>query len=285
MAVYRHGYTRYDGPLTPRRTRLLVLPRFSWQQLAGQKLMISVLVSAMFWPILCGLFVYVANRADLLAGFGAIPDLLRVDRNFFQIFMFVQSLAAIVLAALVGPGLIAPDLSNGALPLYFSRPLSRTEYVVARMLALVGILSAVTWVPGLMLFSMQAGMAGSNWFADNWHIGLAIFFGFLLWILLVGLVALACSAYVKWKVVGGALVLAVFFVLGGAAELTNQILRVEWASAFNPARAMDQVWRAMLGIDPAPGPGTTTCVIALALMVLVLIAVIERRLRPVQVVS
>jgi ABC-2 type transport system permease protein len=285
MAVYKHGYTRYDGPLTSHRTRLMVLPKFAWQQLASERLMISVLVAAMFWPIACALFVYVANRADLLAGFGELPDFLRVDSTFFQVFMGAQSVFAIVLAALVGPGLIAPDLSNGALPLYFSRPLSRTEYVVARMMALVGILSVVTWVPGLFLFLMQTGMAGWDWFAGNWRVGLGLFFGFLLWILLVGLVALACSAYVKWRVLGGALVLAVFFVMAGAAELTNEILRVQWAAAFNPARAMDQVWRSMLGLDPAPGPGTTTCVIALALMVVALILVIERRLRPVQVVS
>ena len=263
----------------------MVLPKFAWRQLASERLMISVLVAAMFWPIACALFVYVANRADLLAGFGELPDFLRVDSTFFHIFMGAQSVFAIVLAALVGPGLIAPDLSNGALPLYFSRPLSRTEYVVARMMALVGILSVVTWVPGLFLFLMQTGMAGWDWFAGNWRVGLGLFFGFLLWILLVGLVALACSAYVKWRVLGGALVLAVFFVMAGAAELTNEILRVQWASAFNPARAMDQVWRSMLGLDPAPGPGTTTCVIALALMVVALILVIERRLRPVQVVS
>ncbi len=285
MAVYRHGYSRYEGPLTSHRTRLMVLPKFAWHQLADQRLMIIVLVVAMFWPIACALFIYVANRADLLAGFGELPEVLRVDSTFFQIFMGTQSVFAIVLAALVGPGLIAPDLSNGALPLYFSRPLSRTEYVVARMMALVGMLSAVTWVPGLLLFFMQSGIAGWGWVGGNWRIGLGLFFGFLLWIVLVGLVALACSAYVKWRAVGGALVLAVFFLMAGAAELTNEILRVQWAAAFNPARAMDQVWRSMLGLDPAPGPGTGACVIALAVMVVALIAVIERRLRPVQVVS
>ena len=47
--------------------------------------------------------------------------------------------------------------------------------------------------------------------------------------------AMAASAYVKWRIVAGALTLAAFFVLAGAAELLNAVLRVEWASAFNPA--------------------------------------------------
>ncbi len=287
MAVYRHGYTRYDGELTSHLTRLLVLPKFAWQQLMKQRLVTSILVFSMFWPIACGVFVYIANRADLLQDFGLdVPDLLVVNANFFILFMYVQSSFAIVLAALAGPSLIAPDLANGALPLYFSRPLSRSDYVVARMLALVGLLSAVTWVPGVLLFLMQSSIAGWAWFAANWMLGVGIFFGFLLWILLVGLVALAASAYVKWRIVAGALVLGVFFVMAGASELTNQVLRVRWASAFNPGAAMNQVWNSMLGVDPlAAVPGTPACLLALGAMVAVLLLVIERRLRPVQVVS
>jgi len=169
--------------------------------------------------------------------------------------------------------------------LYFSRPLSRTEYVFARLLVLVGLLSVVTWVPGLLLFFMQSGMAGWSWFAANWNLGAAVFFGFLLWVLLVGLVALASSAYVKWRIVAGALVLGVFFVLAGAAELTNAVLRVQWASAFNPARAMQQIWRAMLGAEAFPGPSAAQCLMAVGLMVALLLLVLERKLRPVQVVS
>jgi ABC-2 type transport system permease protein len=286
MAIYRQGYTRYQGALTGRATRLLVLPKFATQQVLGTRLITSVLVAAMFWPLACACFVYVANRADLLEGLGArLPDFLIVDSDFFFVFMNVQSTFAIILAALAGPSLVAPDLANGALPLYLSRPLSRTEYVLARMLALVGLLSAVTWVPGLLLFVMQSNMAGWSWFTANWSFGAAVFFGFLLWILLVGLVALAASAYVKWRIVAGALVLAVFFVLAGAAELINEVLRVGWASAFNPGRAMNQIWLWMLGADPIPGPTALQCLIAMAVMAALLLLVLERRLRPVQVVS
>jgi len=286
MAVYRQGYQRYDGPLTSHAVRLMVLPKFAWKQLLSQRLVTGVMVAAMFWPLACAVFVYIANRAELLADFGAeLPGFLVVDAGFFVVFMNAQSSFAIILAALAGPSLIAPDLAHGALPLYFSRPLSRSEYVLARMIVLVGLLSVVTWVPGLLLFGMQTGMAGWSWFAANWTLGAAIFFGFLLWILLVGLVAMASSAYVKWRIVAGALILGAFFVLAGAAELINAVLRVEWASAFNPGRAMNQVWRAMLGADPLPGPDATQCLIAVGVMVVILLLVLERRLRPVQVVS
>ena len=132
----------------------------------SQRLVIAVLIGAAFWPLLCGIFIYIANHTELLAGFGqGFQKFLAVDGKFFNVFMGVQSVFAISLAAMTGPGLIAPDLTNNALPLYFSRPMSRWEYVLARLMVLGGMLSAITWIPGLAIFGMQVGMAGGDWLA------------------------------------------------------------------------------------------------------------------------
>jgi ABC-2 type transport system permease protein len=286
MAVYRRGYQRYEGAFTGRWSRLFVLPKFAWERLMQQRLVVILFVAATFWPVACGVFVYLSHHAELLQGFGPEASrMLAIDGHFFVVFMNAQSMFAIILSAFAGPSLIAPDLANGALPLYFSRPLSRPEYILSRMLVLVGVLSPVTWIPGLLLFFMQSGMAGWTWFKENWQLGSGIFFGFLLWIVLVSLVALASSAYVKWRIVAGALVLAVFFVLAGAAELINQVLRVEWASSLNPARAMNQIWRSMLGAEAISGPDALQCLIAVSVMAMLLLAILQRKLRPVEVVS
>jgi ABC-2 type transport system permease protein len=286
MAVYKRGYQRYQGPLTGPWARLLVLPKFAWQRLMEQRLIVILLVLSLFFPVGCALFVYVSNNAELLLGFDAgTLAALKIDAQFFVVFMNTQSVFSILLSAFAGPSLIAPDLANGALPLYFSRPMSRAEYVLARLLVLVGVLSFITWIPGVLLFLMQSGMAGWPWFSANWHIGGAIVFGFLLWIVLVSLVAMASSAYVRWRVIAGGLVLGVFFVLAGAAEMARAILRADWFWVLNPARNVNQIWRSMLGADPLDGPGTVTCLVVVALVVLVLLAVLGRKLRPVEVVS
>src|SRR5882724_7825149 len=252
MAIYKRGYQRYQGGLTSQSSRWFVLPRFAWERLMQQRLVTILFVVATFWPLACAAFVYLSHHTELLQGFGPQASrLLTIDGEFFAVFMNAQSMFAIILSAFAGPSLIAPDLANGALPLYFSRPLSRPEYILSRMLVLVGVLSPVTWIPGLLLFSMQSGMAGWTWFTENWRMGSGVFFGFLLWIFLVGLVALASSAYVKWRIIAGAMVLGVFFVLGGAAEIANQVLRVEWATVANPARDMSQIYRSMLGAEPS----------------------------------
>jgi ABC-2 type transport system permease protein len=286
MAVYKRGYQRYQGELTGHAARLMVMPRFAWERLFKQRLVVILLAVSLIWPLLCGAFIYLANHADLLKSLGGeVPKMLRINGYFFLVFMNAQSVFAVLLAALAGPGLIAPDLANNALPLYFSRPLTRTDYVVSRLAVLVGMLSFVTWVPGLLLFSMQVGMAGWKWFTINWYLGGGVFIGFFTWILIVSMVALASSAYVKWRIIAGALVLGFFFILAGVAEMVNGVLRVDWGTLFNPARAIYHLWCALLGVDAPNGPGPLACGVTLALLVVLLIVVLERKLRPVEVVS
>jgi hypothetical protein len=137
----------------------------------------------------------------------------------------------------------------------------------------------------LLLFGMQAGMADGSWFSENWRLGAGILAGFAVWILLVSLVALASSAYVKLRVVAGGLVLGFFFVLGGASAIINAVLRSTWGSIFNPIWITRRLWYAMFGLEPPAGPGVWSCVLALAAFILLFLLVLERKLRPVEVIS
>ncbi|MBY0503420.1 MAG: ABC transporter permease [Bryobacteraceae bacterium] len=288
MAVYRRGYQRYEGARTSNWDRIMVLPRYSWGELMSQRLVIGVLIGATFWPLLCCLFIYLSNHTELLAGFGqGFQKFLAVDGSFFRKFMQVQSTFAIGLAAMCGPGLIAPDLANNALPLYFSRPMSRWEYVLARLIVLAGMLSAITWIPGLFIYGMQVSMAGGDWFAKYWHLGAALVVGFWMLVLLTSLVALASSAWVKWRVVAGALVLAFFFVLAGAATMVNAVFQDSAGSLINPMYLLGRLWAAMMGID-APDesePAIFSCISALLGLCGLMLMVLERKLRPVEVVK
>ena len=287
MAVYRRGYQRYDGALTSHFARLLVMPRFSWERILSQRFVVILMVVSLFWPLLCAGFIYLSNHSELWQGFGGgLKKFLAINGNFFSIFMNVQSTFALILASVAGPGLVAPDLANNALPLYFSRPLTRWDYILSRMIVLLGILSLVTIVPGMLLFGMQASIAGGDWRANNWFLGSGIFIGFTLYIAMVSLVAMASSAYVKWRVVAGALVLAFFFLLAGAAEMVNSIFRVDWASALNPGYAINAVWKGLLDVEiPDDKPGAWECATVMLGLSGGRLAVLARKLRAVEVVE
>ncbi|MDR1727812.1 MAG: hypothetical protein LBT74_07800 [Acidobacteriota bacterium] len=291
MAVYKRGYERYRGRLEGRWRRLLVLPRYTFRRMFRQRHAIVVLVASLAYPLWCAVYIYLAGNADLLDRLGSFRQYLAIDGAFFLRFVSVQKVFAVFIVALTGPGLVSPDLTDNALPLYFSRPLSRADYVVGRLAAPVALLSLATWVPGVLLFLLQCGSAGGGWFAANWRVGVGMVAGFWLWLALCGMVALAGSAYVKLRPVASGLVLGFFFVLGGVAGMVNLVFRGTAGSLLNPSWAVWRLSAAVMGTDGKGGaaiasaPGAAAAAVALAVLLLLLVLVLERKLRPVEVVS
>jgi ABC-2 type transport system permease protein len=248
MAVHRRAYRPYEGPLTPERWRLLVLPRYSFMELFQSQVLLAFFVLC-FVPFLVELaVVYVTNSAPAraLLGITSRPDL--IGGEFFHLALGIQSTLAFLLTAWVAPVLVSPDLVNGALPLYLSRPFSRAEYVAGKALVLVALLSAITWVPVLTVFGVQASLAGSDWLWQNLRLSWATFLGASLWIVVLTLLGLALSACIRWRLVASAAVVATFFVGTAFGEMWREVLRNPWGRLANLSYLVSVVWRALFGL-------------------------------------
>jgi hypothetical protein len=90
---------------------------------------------------------------------------------------------------------------------------------------------------------------------------------------------------VKWRIVAAAVSLAFFFILSGVGEMIDNVFRVNWGHIIDPAWSINQVWSVLLGVPPREGPGAAASAAALLVLTLILIVVIERKLRPVEIVS
>lgn len=248
MAVYKRTYKGYEGRLTPEWSRFLILPRYAWESLFKQRFLLIFFVICFFYPIGCALFLYVnANLATIASLFesGARLSSLKgmdIGGRFFFLFTSIQGALAFILTAFIGPGLISPDLANNALPLYFCRPFSRTEYVAGKLGVVAILLSFITWIPGLLLFLMQWSLAGSAWFNDNSWLPGAIFLSNVMWVLLISLLALALSAWVRWKVVAGALLLLIFFMGAGLGAAINAVMRTEKGAWLDIGSNNSRIW-------------------------------------------
>src|SRR6476660_7021998 len=238
MAVYRRTYKPYAGVLTPAWSRFLVLFRYSRRSLFRSKVQTGLFVICFFFPIACLIMIYLAHSASFLAKIGIPSQLISIDNKFFFRFISVQGALAFLLTAFAGPGLISPDLANGALPLYFCRPFSRAEYILGKSSVLAILLSEVTWIPGLVVFAMQARRAGASWAWSNLWIAGSMILSSLIWIAVLSLLAMALSAWVKWRIVAGALLLGVMFFGAGFAGAINAVLRTESGHFFNIAQLM-----------------------------------------------
>jgi ABC-type transport system involved in multi-copper enzyme maturation permease subunit len=86
-----------------------------------------------------------------------------------------QGVITVMLVALIAPPLIARDLRSRAYLLYFSRPITRLEYVFGKMAVVAAYLLMVTLVPGVALYIL--GVALSPEFAvfyDTWDLPLRV---------------------------------------------------------------------------------------------------------------
>lgn len=285
MAVYKRTYTSYAGPLTDPRTRFLVLPRYSYERLFQSRFLTGFLVACFFFPLGCAGYIYLVNNLTVFANMGLpTPSFLKIDAGFFRLAMNFQGGLAYILTALIGPSLIAPDLANNALPTYFSRPFSRTEYVIGKISVLFILLSIITWIPCSFLFLLQVSQAGGEWLSNNWFILRAILLGHFAWILLLSLLSVALSAWVKWKVVAGALILGVFGIGAGLAGIINSILRTDYGSMIDISRIMYTIWSDQLNIDASTGLEPFEAWIGFFAVCTICLVMLERKIRPKEIV-
>ncbi|MBV8819343.1 MAG: hypothetical protein JO022_13375, partial [Acidobacteriaceae bacterium] len=154
-----------------------------------------------------------------------------------------------VLTAFLGPGLVSPDLSNNALVMYLCRPLTRTEYVLGKSFVLARDLSLITWIPGLLLFLIEADLSGWQWTSENWYIARAIVLSSFIAIVTLSLLALALSAWVKWRPVAGGLVLGFIFLSAGFGAAVNGIMRTDAGDLISVPRLLSNITRSLFQLS------------------------------------
>ncbi len=225
MAVYKRTYKAYSGPLTKPASRFLVLQRYAFRSVFKSR-MLLIMYMACFIPVigvLCTL--YLNQNATLLALVNQKTGFIKIDGSFFMNILGFQGVLAGILTAFIAPALVAPDLVNGALSLYMSRPFSRTEYILGKGAVIATLAGALTLLPGLLMFIVQSSLVGWNWMVGNFYLATATFFICTILLAIFTLLGLAMSALVRWKIVAGALILAVFAIGKGFGAMIDSVMR------------------------------------------------------------
>ena len=287
MAVYDRRYRGYDGPLTPASARWRVLPRFAWAQVFKGRLFAGFFMLCFGWPVGATFWIYLHHNLAALANIGMDGiRLAPVDASFFAAFMGFQCfICGGLLTLFIGPGLVSPDLANGALPLFLSRPLSRTAYAIGKLATLAILLSLITWVPGLVLFLLHSWLEGWSWFADHLRIAVAILAGAGIWIATISLLSLAASAVARRKVVAQTFLLGVIVFGGVAGQAINQMFGTRLGFAFALPELMHTVWEGLYAVPLQAQLPPSVAWVALFGICAASIAVLAKKLRAFEVVK
>ncbi|MFE0042320.1 ABC transporter permease subunit [Streptomyces albireticuli] len=193
---------------------------------------------------------------------------------------------AILLQAVIGlylasqaPQSVSRDLRFKTVPLYFSRPIERVDYVAAKFAAMASALFLLTAVPLLILY-VGALLAKLDFADQTKGFAQGLVSVALLSLLFAGL-GLVVAALTPRRGFGVAAVIAVLTISYGAVSTVQGIAlsrdntdAISWLGLFSPITLIDGVQTAFLSATSAfpggHGPGAGTGVV----YVLVLLAVI-----------
>jgi|SRR5579871_804744 len=255
MAVYKKTYRPYQGGLTAAWKRFLVIPRYAFEDLRRSRFLTIFYIASFAYPLIAAITIYLDHNVDAIRLLN-LSNLISIDAFYFMSFLGWQSMLAFFLAAFIGPGQVSPDLANGALSLYLARPFSRAEYVLGKMSVLLILMSLMTWIPGLLLFVLEGYLEPAGWMSGHARIAAGLFFGAWVWILLASLLALALSAWVKWRPAAGALMFGVFWVAGGFGQAINNVQGTKWGLLLSMPNLIGTVWvRLFEGENPVSNGG------------------------------
>jgi len=248
VAVYERIWRRYEGGLTPLGWRPWVITRYALAEAFSSRIFTAFYVLCLL-PTLIGIFlVYLSHNVSLLQQVGLTEEFMGgLTGVFFQFLFAWQALPAFFVAVIVSPSLIAADISNNALSLYLSRPISRRDYVFGKMAVLGLLLSPITWIGGLLIFVLQAYLEGDGWGLANWRIGMAYFVGHVTWIIVISLLTLAISAWVRFKPAARGALFGIIFILSGFGQAINAVTGTSVGDLIHLTRAIANVVMSIFG--------------------------------------
>ena len=254
MPVYDHRYRGWSGERRSGRFRIWTVARFALGDLWKSRLALLLFIVALLPPLFFAGMIYLASNVEMLtavgfnvAGEGVDASWMAIDKEPFFWFLVWQSSFAFFLSAFIGPTLVAPDLAHNALPLYLSRPLSRSDYILGKLLVLLVPLSAVTWVPGLLLLGLQTSLAGPGWLGEHWRLVPAVVLGSWIWILLLAVLAIAISAWVKWRPVATGMLFGLFILGEAFGKAIEEIAGFRWGKLLAMDDVVQTIWASLFG--------------------------------------
>ncbi len=148
--VFDIGYQSYSGPREGRhRARVAVFKDGIRTALGLGRGIRAKVLPWIFIVLLVGIafiMALVAGAALRLGGPDAVAQ-LPSHSDFYGI----ASIFFFVFAAVVAPELLCPDRRDGVINLYLVRPLTGTDYIVARWAAFLAVSLGVAWLPQFVL--------------------------------------------------------------------------------------------------------------------------------------
>lgn len=222
--IYDRGYRRYAGERAGRASAAWSLFGYSLRRMVGigkrwtAKILPAFLYLVAFGPILAiiGLRAIFPIPADEGGGYAGLFGL-----NLIVVLLF---------AATAAPELLCDDRRQNVLALYFSRAITRGDYLLAKLVALAVLLFSVTALPMLLLYVGNALLdaAPLTYARQNWDVPLRLLGLSALISLFYAAIGLAIAANVDRKGVAAGIFAGVILIGSGVIAAIHSAVTASW---------------------------------------------------------
>jgi ABC-2 type transport system permease protein len=281
MPIYDQGYRRYQARAPLRKARFWPITREALRIVLSKRAFLGLLAAAYIPFVVRVIQIYIVTR------FPEAGRILPVDGRLFGEFLNQQIGFAILLSIFGASGLVANDLRSGAILAYLSRPLTRRDYMLGKLLVPLFLNLAVTLVPGLLLYAAGLSLAPELYL--KWElawIAPAVVVHGLAISLVVSLLTLAISSLSRSARVAG----LAFFGLIVGLEMIRLVLQQGFRQAYAMLLSVQTNLRAVgAGLFGLTDREVTVAwgwaALVLALVSLACLWILRSRVRAVEIVT
>lgn len=270
--IHNIGYRHYDGPRLGRAyaRRSLFSQSLRGAYGLGRSAKSKVL------PML--LFVVMCLPAVIMVAVAVFTKAGKLPVGYSGYAVYLQAVIGLYLAS-QAPQSVSRDLRFRSIPLYFSRPIERVDYVASKFAALSAALLALNTAPLLVLY-IGALLAKMDFVDQTKGLAQGLVSVVLLSLLFAG-IGLVVSAATPRRGFGVAAVIAVLTIPYGAVSALQGIAYVQgnesavgWLGLFSPITLIDGVQSVFLGgtssfpdtVTPSTGIGLVYLLVTLSVI-------------------
>jgi len=237
--VFDIGYQRYSGTREGiRRSRLAIFKdslRITLGLGRGGRAKILPWFFLVVLTFIALMMALIAGAAERMGGPGA-SDNLPKHLDYYGI----ASIILFVFAAVVGPELLCRDRREGVINLYLVRPVTGTDYIAARWLAFVTVLTiGACWLPQIiLLLGLAAGDADpAQYMRTHWLDVPKFLLAGVVMAVYAATVALLTASFTTRRAYASVFLVGLFiistpFTAGMASEMGDSVAG-RWISLFN----------------------------------------------------
>ncbi len=223
MPVYDQSYRHWHGVFNQKTQQWLIIAHNGIKML-WRKWMIILVAFASIPFFIRVAHIYIATRLVDTVQFGKFASQIQINPELFKTFINQQSFFILLIVVFAGSGLISKDKKFNALQLYFSKPLSKWDYLLGKFTIVGFYVFVISLLPALLLFFTKVLISDDlSFLKQHYWVPFALLGFYLIITLIYGGLILALSAVGKGARFAG----IGFFAIYVLTDLIKKILAYE----------------------------------------------------------